>query len=312
MINHFVDMDNPIMNQRFTHRASKYNVKQVNVIKNSYQKLFHGLCKRHFNYITSPIRVLPDFFVIGVVRSGTTSLFHYLGQHPNIRRASYDELGYFDDNFHLGLNWYRSLFPTKFTKQNIEKKFKKFLTFDVTPFYIYNPLVINRILDKFPKAKIIANLRNPIDRAYSNYNQAMQDNCDTETTFEEIVTQEIDIIEKKKIDLDNPEKLVNEFYELLLSRGLYAAQLEPWFKTFPSNQILTVSSEELSKNTQNTLKQIFQFLEIPNSTISDLTKQNVRKVPPMKDETRKLLIEYYKPYNEKLYKLVNKRFDWDK
>ena len=128
----------------------KYNIKSYGKTRTIYQKFLHGLCKHHFFYISSPIRVLPDFFVIGVVRSGTTSLYHYLGQHPSIKRASYDELGYFDDNYHLGQNWYKSLFPTKYTKQKIQKKFGKFLTYDVTPFYIYNPLVVQRIFKNFP------------------------------------------------------------------------------------------------------------------------------------------------------------------
>ena len=98
------------------------------------------------------------------------SLFQYLGQHPNIENASYDELGYFDDNYHLGENWYKSLFPTKNTKRKIQNKHGKFLTFDDTPFYVYNPLVIKRILSDFPNSKIIVSLRNPIDRAISNYN----------------------------------------------------------------------------------------------------------------------------------------------
>ena len=98
----------------------KYNTQSYSTIANIYQKFRYGFCLRPYNYITSSLRVLPDFFVIGVVRSGTTSLFHYLNQHPNIAGASYDELGYFDDNYHLGVNWYKSLFPTIFTKRRIE------------------------------------------------------------------------------------------------------------------------------------------------------------------------------------------------
>ena len=82
----------------------KYNTQTQHGIKNLAQKFIHGLCKRHVYFITSPIRVLPDFFIIGVVRSGTTSLYHYLGQHPSIKNAAYDELGYFDDNYHLGIH----------------------------------------------------------------------------------------------------------------------------------------------------------------------------------------------------------------
>ena len=290
----------------------KYNTKSYGFLRSAYQKFRYGLCVRPSNYITSPLRVLPDFFVIGVARSGTTSLFHYLGQHQNIRRASYDELGYFDENFHLGLNWYRSLFPTKFTKQNIQKKHKKFLTFDVTPFYIYNPLVIKRIIEKFPNSKIIANLRNPIDRAYSNFNQGIQDNNDTKTTFEELVVKELDIIKNNKLDLNNMSTLVDNFYELLLARGLYQMQLTPWYNSFPQNKILITSSEELSNNTNNVLKQIFNFLDVPDMKIKDTSRKNKRQYPTMKNETRQSLIEFYKPYNEKLYALVNRKFDWDR
>jgi len=127
------------------------------------------LIKQNFRYITSSLRVLPDFFVIGVVRSGTTSLFHYLNQHPNIAGASYDELGYFDDNYHLGISWYKSLFPTIFTKKRIEKEHGKFLTYDVTPQYLRDPANAKRMFNDFPKMKLIALLRNPIDRTYSPY-----------------------------------------------------------------------------------------------------------------------------------------------
>ena len=284
----------------------------IRLTKNLYQRFRYGLIKRHFYYLTSSFRVSPNFFVIGGVRCGTTSLYHYLGQHNCIKQAAYDELGYFDDNFHLGLNWYRSLFPTKFMQKKIESEYKKFLTYDVTPFYIYNPLVVDRIFKFSPNAKIIAVLRNPIDRAYSNYNAKMQDEGDTKTTFEEIINPEIEIIEKNKKNIDDYAFLVNTFYELLLARGFYAKQLEFWFKKFPRKNILLISSEELATNTDKTISEIFEFLEVPIQKISDLTKQNEIKYPKMKDSTREILINFFKPYNEKLYSLINQHFDWDK
>tara|TARA_Y100000310_G_scaffold67029_1_gene62343 strand:- start:1049 stop:1930 length:882 start_codon:yes stop_codon:yes gene_type:complete len=292
----------------------KYNnqSKDNRPAKTLYQRFRYGLIKRHFYYLTSSFRVLPNFFVIGGVRCGTTSLYHYLGQHNCIKQAAYDELGYFDDNFHLGLNWYRSLFPTKFMQKNIESVYKKFLTYDVTPFYIYNPLVVDRIFKFSPNAKIIAVLRNPIDRAYSNYNQKMQDEGDTKTTFEEIVHSEIEKIENDGNDEENYAFLVDEFYELLLARGFYAKQLEFWFKKFPRKNVLLISSEELATNTDKTVSEIFEFLEVPNQKISDLTKQNERKYPRMKDSTRDTLINFFKPYNEKLFYMLGSKFDWDK
>ena len=284
----------------------KYNLKQSD--SKIRRKIYYGLIKQNFRYITSPLRVLPDFFVIGAVRSGTTSLFHYLNQHPNIAGASYDELGYFDDNYHLGISWYKSLFPTIFTKRKIEKEHGKFLTFDDTPFYIYNPLVAKRIKNEFPNAKMILLLRNPIDRAYSNYNLVEN----SKKTFEEIINQEINEIENTTIKQSKDEfHLVNNFYEKILTRGFYAKQLEYWYKIFPKEKILIQSSEEFSKNTHNVLNQIFSFLEIKQFTIKDIGKYNVRKFPPMKQKTRDDLIEFFRPYNESLYKLINKKFDWN-
>jgi hypothetical protein len=253
--------------------------------------------------------VLPDFFVIGVVRSGTTSLFHYLGQHKCIKAAAYDELGFFDDNFHLGMNWYRSLFPTSFIKKKIADKYGKFLTFDDTPFYIYNPLVAERIHRLFPQTKLIANLRNPIDRAYSNYDIALTKN--EKRTFEEVIDYELQFIDRSKDRLDDKAFLVNEFYQLILTRGFYSSQLKFWFDKFSKNQFLFVSSEEFSHNTKITLEEIFKFLELPAVEIKDLTKQNKREYPKMKENTRDKLIDYFRPYNEELFRMLGRRFKWD-
>jgi len=291
----------------------KYNnqIDNNKSIKKIYQKILYGLIKRNYYYLSSPFRVLPECFVIGVVRSGTTSLYHYLGQHPCIVSSAYDELGYFDDNYHLGINWYKSLFPTKSTKNKIIKKHGKFLTYDVTPFYIYNPLVARRISESFPKAKIISNLRNPIDRVYSNYIIMLQDG-DTTSTFEEMIHTAMDELEKNKSRLNDEAYMVDTYYENILARGFYANQLEIWFKKFQKEQLLMIPSEELAQKPDQVLRKIFEFLNLPYFKIKDFTKQNKREYPPMKDETRKLLIEFYKPHNEKLYSLVNQHFDWDK
>ena len=291
----------------------KYNnqIDKIKLTKKIYQKILYGLIKRNYYYLSSPFRVLPECFVIGVVRSGTTSLYHYLGQHPCIVSSAYDELGYFDDNYHLGINWYKSLFPTKSTKNKIIKKHGKFLTYDVTPFYIYNPLVARRISESFPKAKIISNLRNPIDRAYSNYIIMLQDG-DTTKTFEEMVQIAMDEINKNKSKLNDEAYIVDTFYENILARGFYADQLEIWFEKFQKKQLLMIPSEDLAQKTDQVLTKVFEFLDLPYFKIKDFTKQNKREYPPMNDETRKLLIEFYKPHNEKLYSLINQHFDWDK
>ena len=150
--------------------------------------------KRHYYYLSSRSRVLPNFFIVGGVRCGTTSLYHYLGQHNFISRAAYDELGYFDDNYHLGLNWYRSMFTTKSTKRNIEKEYGKFLTFDVTTTYMESKRTAENIIKIKPEIKIIVILRNPIDRAYSQFNVSVKEKTE-ELSFDDAINEEINRLE---------------------------------------------------------------------------------------------------------------------
>ena len=89
--------------------------------RNCYRIVYHQLLKRNIFALTGSIRVLPDFLVIGAKRCGTTSLFYHLPEHPCISKSPHDNMGFFNDNFHLGINWYKSFFPTIFTRNKIVK-----------------------------------------------------------------------------------------------------------------------------------------------------------------------------------------------
>ena len=271
----------------------------------------YGLIQRHFYYLTNNFRVLPNCIVIGVGRSGTTSLFNYLAQHSCISKSAYDEIGFFDDNFHLGLDWYRSMFPTKLQKKKIEKKHGHFLTYEVTPWYIRRPWVAKRIHKLLPHVKIIAVLRNPTDRTYSHYHLSVRAgimNC----SFEELIKSDMENLEKNIFE-PNDEKnyFTNVVQSSYLARGFYAEQLDYWYDLFPKNQIHLVSSEQLSVNTQETLNEIFKFLELPIEDIQNLEKTSVGNYSKMNPKTRKNLIDYFEPYNKKLYDLTQTNFHWD-
>ena len=77
-------------------------------------------------------------------------------------------------------------------------------------------------------------------------------------------------------------------------------------------QLLIIPSEDLAQKTDAILSKVFEFLDLPYFKIKDFTKHNKREYLPMKNETRELLIEFYQPYNEKLYSLISQHFDWDK
>ena len=103
--------------------------------------------------MTASMRVLPDFIIIGSMKCGTTSLYYDICEHPCASAAARDEIGFFDSNFHLGLNWYRSLFPTKKQIDNTRQKEGIAITGEDTPFYFWNKDARDRIQKLLPNLK---------------------------------------------------------------------------------------------------------------------------------------------------------------
>jgi len=282
----------------------------LSIIKNFYRFLRYTVINRHVYGITSPFRVLPDFLVIGVGRSGTTSLYYYLDQHPSIVKSSYDEIGFFDDNFHLGLSWYRSMFPTIFTRFLTKLKTKYFMTYEVTPWYVRRPWTARRIKKIFPNIKLIIVLRNPVDRTYSHYYLSTQN--DEKRDFTAVIKEDMKNISQWNITEKNDSYFSNQVQNSKLARGFYYEQVIPWFELFSKEQIMIISSEDLASKTQSTLREIFSFLGLPMYDIKNTEKVNVSKYSKMDQETRNLLIDFFRPYNEKLFEYLNREFDWNK
>ena len=285
-------------------------VKDNKIFHTIYQKLYYQFYKRNIYALTGPIRSLPDFIIIGTVRSGSTSLYYNICQHPCVLSAAYDELGFFDSNFHLGLNWYRSLFPTLFSKWLVKQKNQFGITGEDTPFYIWSSVVAKRILKILPNVKLIVLFRNPVDRAYSNYHLGVRE-CSESLSFEDAIQVELDSLKNSEIESeDNVKKYT--IPRSYIVKGFYADQLKIWLKLFKSEQLFITSTENFESNANNTLNKIYDFLEIPQINLKNLEKHKVTSYPPMKDETRKFLVKLYKTHNEELFEMISTEFDWNK
>ena len=103
---------------------------------------------------------LPNFFIAGTMRSGTTSLTRYLDAHPDVFIAPQKEIHYFDLNYPRGIDWYRQQFS------NVDREVA---VGDATPSYVYLEEAVARMTETVPDARVIVLLRHPVDRAYSHY-----------------------------------------------------------------------------------------------------------------------------------------------
>lgn len=201
------------------------------------------------------------------------------------------------------------MFPTKFTQKKIESKTGLCITGEDTPFYIWDKKVIERIRQNFPKIKLIALLRNPVDRAYSNYHLAVREGSES-LSFEDAIEKEIELLEKNSdITSEKIEKFLRP--RSYISKGLYYIQIKNWFKVFSKDQILILNTESLAENPNYTLERIFNFLGLPNEQIKNLQKQKVADYQMMNKETRQFLKKFFEPHNEELFKLLKKRFEWN-
>jgi hypothetical protein len=243
-----------------------------------------------FRRVTSTLRLLPHFLIIGAQRSGTSFLFHYLCRHPNVRKPLMKEIHFFDLNFAKGMRWYQAHFPFKG---------KEIITGEASPYYLFYPDTPKRVAAFLPGVKIIILLRNPVDRAYSHYRHGLKEGWET-LSFEEALDQE---------DTRIKNKPGHQRFSYT-SRGIYADQLIKWSEYVPLSEMLILKSEQLFSNPGDTLRKTQNFLELPEWHPRKYRPPARTPYPPMSSSTRRRLCEFFKPHNERLYRLLGTDLGW--
>ena len=251
---------------------------------------------------------LPDFIVIGTQKGGTTFFYNRLARrHPYVDGAAKKEVHFFSRHFDMGVGWYKSHFSAPKQRNG-----RRVLTGEASPYYLYHPHAARRAAEVVPHAKLIALLRNPVDRAYSHYNHQVRMGHEPLTSFEAAIEAEGQRLlgEKEKMLAD--ENYVSLSYARFsyLSRGVYVDQLKQWHKYFDEEQILVLKSEDLYQRTQETFRRAQRFLDIPCYEIQFKPRKGEDKYTRMNPLTRKQLEIHFEPHNQRLYDYLGIDFDW--
>jgi Sulfotransferase domain len=278
-----------------------------------------GTVEKLYRGITSSIRVLPDFLIIGTQRGGTTALYHYLKTHPCIIPATIGDTHFFDKKYSKGLRWYQAHFPTLWEKAYAQQVRKRpLVTGEASSSYLFYPLAPKRVAESLPHVKLMVLLRNPVDRAYSQYYHAVELKHET-LPFEEAIQDE-----EKRTAQEHEKILQDEQYEShtythrsYLTRGIYMDQLQAWMTLFPREQFLILKSEDFYTDPVATFTQVSAFLNLPPAK-PRLNKKDYKQYShntyfaTMDPAMRTRLIEYFKPHNARLYEYLGIDFGWDK
>ncbi|XP_018580567.2 bifunctional heparan sulfate N-deacetylase/N-sulfotransferase 2 [Scleropages formosus] len=262
---------------------------------------------------------LPKFLVIGPQKTGTTALHSFLSLHPAVTAnfqspVTFEEIQFFNGpNYHNGIDWYMDFFPFP---SNASTDFM----FEKSANYFDTEVAPKRAAALLPRAKILAVLINPADRAYSWYQhqRAHQDPAALNYTFHQVVTAG---------PTSSPELLTLQRRSLV--PGAYATHLERWLRYYQPTQLFIVDGAQLRSNPVQVMDGVQRFLGVTpifnytqalmfdeskgfwcqkteGSRPKCLGKSKGRKYPEMGTETRSFLTEYYREHNMELLKLLNR------
>lgn len=284
----------------------------------------------------------PGFLITGAQKAGTTALFDYLSKHPAISAPSVKEIDFFncESRFKAGTGFYHSHFPVDGGKG--------MLTFEASPGYLLSSRAPERIREYNPDIRLMVILREPVERAFSAWNMYKKEykrdrewfhrwmeRCDKNykagvftprdverfDSFDFAVREEIALLEHgwkfdfaigEEPSLWGPGRAMEA---PIVQIGQYSEQLEKYLNLFDKGRILILDYKALQSDTKAVLRQVEGFL---NLSFHNWDKEDLS--PVFKGEyesdipsgTRGLLNDYYKPYNERLFKIIGRSFGWEK
>jgi hypothetical protein len=249
----------------------------------------------------------PEFLITGAAKSGTSSLARHLSLHPRLYLPK-QEVHFFSKYWDRGTDWYLQHFPHTDRMQG-----------EKSPTYLYNLECHSKMYDMLPDAKLIIILRDPVARAYSNWNMRYNEkrlipeglNFNREygnelksLDFDKMLTYYLDNFGTEKVC----EKPLDIFH-----RGLYILQIESLLRFYSRKQLLILITEHFFENEEKGFDTIYRFLNIESCTSIPYQKTRVghyKKEIPKADYEK--LKAFYRPYNQKLYKLLGFRINsWE-
>lgn len=252
---------------------------------------------------------LPTFLIIGVSRSGTTSLYRYLAAHPDVYMAPGKELRFFSQHYEKGLNWYSQ----HFTNAGSEKH-----RAEATPSYFQGAEVPARVSKALPTAQLIVSLRHPVNRLYSTY-WMLRARGKTRQSFDELIYEELAVGHGPYLD-----------------QSKYAEHFDRWWQCYSHDKFHVLFFEDLVRDPSKVFRDMCAFLNIdilvpsvvgevvneyiqirslsvrrlsktfPKKLQNAIGRLNTRpaEYPPLGKKTREELLDFFSAHNSKLSKML--------
>lgn len=261
---------------------------------------------------TAQARSTPDFIVIGAQRCGTTSLFRALMEHPQILRpVLHKGVNYFDVNYTRGERWYKAHFPLTSVARARTRAHGRPCVFEASGYYMYHPAAPERMAADLPDVKLVALLRDPVERAYSAYQHESARGFEWET-FERALELEDERLagELERMANDPGYQSFTHRHHSYTRRGHYADQLEKFIGLYGRDRLLVIESEAFFASPEAEFKRVIDFLGVEPVQPDRFDRYNARPGLPMSDLVRSRLDDHFGPHDDKLAEILGRPPVW--
>lgn len=347
--------------------------------------LVDALARRELLEAKLSLVYAPNWVIIGAQKCGTTSLYEYMSQHPQVCKGKRREPHFFDWQWEAALKFrlppaedtvYKKILDeyaavrSKAGAEEPESSLKlddlrgnslddlraKYLaslqidnpatvfcppiqTGESTPSYLlYGERVARHMYQLYPNMKLIVMLRDPVKRAFSHYQMTADPNGTLQQlkmrepvkgkSFEQVVDEDLALLADASVSselLDAVDcEVVDRFQQYAdslsqqhgahsyVGRGLYALQIALWLRVYPRDQLLIIDLDAMKtpEGTRKIANEAFAFLEVEPHEVEDAERKNTRAYGAVDPVVAQRLRDFYAPYNEQLFELIGRRFNW--
>ena len=244
------------------------------------------------------IKALPSFLGIGASRSGTTAIYDYMKRHSDIFVPEEKELHYFT-YFRLK-NSISKTNMVAFYRNHFKKAHSYTSKGEISPSYLWFPDTAQNIFNFLGPIKIIVILRNPVERAISDFQYSWKYGIN-KVDIKGFVLKGIEDLNQKSL------KLTPFSPSAVLWKGFYSKQIEPYIRIFGKKRVQILLFDDLVDDKQKLKKQLCDFLHVTNYDDLSFIKKNrrpMKKVVP--DNIRSLLAEFYQREIDKCAELIDR------
>ncbi|WP_137119921.1 sulfotransferase domain-containing protein [Segeticoccus rhizosphaerae] len=262
---------------------------------------------------TAGARVLPDFIMIGGQRCGTTSLFRALMEHPQVVRPTFHKgINYFDVNYDRGFDWYRGHFPLRASARLRTRQHGHPVVFEASGYYMFHPFAMERLAREMPDVKLVAMLRDPVERAYSAWKHESARGFEREDFDTALALEDERLLgEYDRMRRDPTYESFTHRHHAYRRRGDYADQLERILQLFPREQLHIMYSERFFEQPGQEFAALGAFLGLGSVSPQRFDRYNARPaVQDMSASARARLADHFRQANERLAELLHETPPW--